>query len=80
MDIVYPHRHDLADTSAKWAALSKYAQDHTERVRRCLAVTKIDGEMRALDLTKTGIDQRIAEATNQVLIEAIFAEEGMAYT
>lgn len=79
MDIVDPHRHDLADTSAKWAALSKYAQEHPGLVRRCLAITKIDGSLRALDLTKDGIDERIATATNQNLIEAIFAAEGMSY-
>jgi type III restriction enzyme len=79
MDIVDPHNHSLADTSAKWAALSKYARDHPDRVRRCLAVAQIEGVMRALDLTKDGIDERIAAATNQNLIEAIFAAEGMAY-
>ncbi|SRX96063.1 type III restriction protein res subunit [Arthrobacter chlorophenolicus A6] [Mycobacterium shimoidei] len=79
MDIVDPHNHSLADTHAKWAALSKYAQDHPDRVRRCLAVAEIDGVMRALDLTKNGVDERIAAATNKNLIEALFAEEGMAY-
>ncbi|RIR62277.1 DEAD/DEAH box helicase [Mycobacteroides abscessus] len=79
MDIVDPHRHDLADTSAKWAALSRYAQDHPDRVRRCLAITRINGSLRALDLTKDGIDKRIAEATNPILIEVIFTAEGMAY-
>ncbi|WP_268793738.1 hypothetical protein [Mycolicibacterium fortuitum] len=33
----------------------------------------------ALDLTKSGIDERIAAATNPNLIEAIFTAEGMAY-
>lgn len=45
-----------------------------------MAVAEIDGVMRALDLTKEGIDERIAEATNKNLIEALFAAEGMAYT
>jgi type III restriction enzyme len=80
MDIVDPHRHDLADTSAKWSALSRYAQFNADRVRRCFAVTKIGGGMRALDLMAGGIDERIAAATNQNLIEALFAAEGMAYT
>ncbi|MFE3289410.1 DEAD/DEAH box helicase [Rhodococcus sp. NPDC059234] len=79
MDIVDPHRFDLADTSAKWSALARYAQDHTDRVRRCLAVAKVDGKLRALDLTAPGIDDKIAEATNQNLIEAIFLADGMAY-
>ncbi|GAA4746312.1 DEAD/DEAH box helicase [Gordonia alkaliphila] len=79
MDIVDPHRFDLADTSAKWSALSRYAQDHTDRVRRCLAIAKIDGSLRALDLTIPGIDQRIAAATNQNLITAIYGAEGVSY-
>lgn len=79
MDIVDPHRFDLADTSAKWSALSRYAQDHKDRVRRCLAIAEVDGFLRALDLTTTGIDGRIAEATNQNLIEAIFVTDGMTY-
>ncbi|MBR7194658.1 DEAD/DEAH box helicase [Gordonia sp. SCSIO 19800] len=79
MDIVDPHRFDLADTSAKWAALSRYAQDHSDRVRRCLAIAKVDGSLRALDLTVEGIDKRIAEATNQNLLEAIFVAQGVAY-
>ena len=79
MDIVDPHRFDLADTSAKWSALSRYAQDHTDRVRRCLAIAKVGGSLRALDLTAAGIDERIAAATNQNLLEAIFVAEGMSY-
>ncbi|KMV16485.1 phosphate ABC transporter permease [Mycolicibacterium conceptionense] len=79
MDIVDPHRYDLADTSAKWSALARYAQDHSDRVRRCLAIIKVGGSLRALDLTIDGIDERLAGATNGILIEALFTAEGMAY-
>ncbi|ORM25200.1 DEAD/DEAH box helicase family protein [Williamsia sp. 1135] len=79
MDIVDPHRHDLADTSAKWAALARYAQDHSDRVRRCAAITKIGGHFRALDLTTKGIEERVAAATNANLIEALFENDGMDY-
>ena len=79
MDILDPHRHDLADASAKWAALAHYAQDHPDRVRRCAAITKIGGTFRALDLTAKGIEERIAAATNASLIEALFESDGMAY-
>lgn len=79
MDIVDPHRFDLADTSAKWSSLARYAQDHPDRVRRCIAVAKVAGVLRALDLTAPGVDKKLAEATNQNLIEAIFQSEGMAY-
>lgn len=79
MDIVDPHRYDLADTSAKWSALARYAQDHSDRVRRCLAIIKVGGSLRALDLKIDGIDERLLGATNGILIEALFASEGMAY-
>lgn len=79
MDIIDPHRFDLADTSAKWSALARYARSHNDRIRRCLAVAKVGGSLRALDLTVDGIDERIAEATNQNLMEAIFVAEGVSY-
>jgi type III restriction enzyme len=79
MDIVDPHRHDLADTSAKWSALARYARANHERVRRCLAIAKIGDALRALDLTADGIAERLSEATNQNLIETLFSAEGMAY-
>ncbi|UYF97183.1 DEAD/DEAH box helicase family protein (plasmid) [Rhodococcus aetherivorans] len=79
MDIVDPHRFDLADTSAKWSALAWYAQDHPDRIRRCIAVAKVGDSLRALDLTTPGIAERIAKATNQNLMEAVFIAEGVAY-
>ncbi|MFD6516600.1 phosphate ABC transporter permease [Rhodococcus sp. NPDC060176] len=79
MDIVDPHRPDLSDTSAKWAALARYAREHSDRVRRCIAVIKISGALRALDLTTSGIEDRISNATNQNLMEALFMSDGMAY-
>lgn len=79
MDIVDPHRHDLADSSAKWSALARYAQFNAHLVRRCIAVAKIGGGLQALDLMSDGIDERVAEATNQNLIAALFDSEGMAY-
>lgn len=79
IDIVDPHRFDLADTSAKWSALARYAQEYRDRVRRCLAVAKVGGALRALDLTVAGIEETIAKATNEDLMEAIFLDEGMSY-
>lgn len=79
MDIVDPHRHDLADTCGKWAAMARYAQDHADRVRRCFAVIKVGDKLRALDLTADGIADRISVATNKSLIEKIFEAEGMDY-
>jgi type III restriction enzyme len=79
MDIVDPHRHDLADTSAKWTALAKYAQFNAHQVRRCFAVAKVGGALRALDLMADGVDERVAAATNQNLVAALFDAEGMSY-
>lgn len=79
MDIVDPHRHDLADTSAKWAALARYAQFNADRVRRCLAVAKVGGALRVLDLMSDGVDERLSVANNQNLMEALFTVEGMSY-
>ncbi len=79
MDIVDPHRHDLADTASKWAALSRYAQEHPDRIRRCLAVIKVGDKLRALPLTVPGIEKRIGTATNKSLVEAVFDSDGMDY-
>lgn len=80
LDIIDPHRHDLADAAPKWAALARYAADHADRVRRVLAVIRdAHGDLRALDLTTSGIEERVAAAVNKDLMEALFASEGMAY-
>ncbi|WP_203338622.1 DEAD/DEAH box helicase [Nocardioides limicola] len=79
MDIVDPHQHNQADTGPKWSALAKYAQDHPDRVRRCLAIIEVGGRIRALDLTAPGVAERVAAATNQSLIEALYDAEGMDY-
>lgn len=80
VDIIDPHRHDLADSAPKWAALAQYATDHPEHVRRVLAVIRNNaGTLRALDLTTPGIGQHIATATNKELMEALFATHGMDY-
>jgi len=80
MDILDPHRHDLADAAPKWSALARYATEHPDRVRRVLAVIRDNsGTLRALDLTADGVGEQVAEATNKELMEALFASEGMAY-
>lgn len=79
MDIIDPHRHDLAEASAKWSALATYAQGHRERVRRCLAVAEVDGTLRAIDLTIDGVADKVGAATNKALLEALFESDGMDY-
>lgn len=80
MDILDPHRHDLADAAPKWSALAGYATQHPDRVRRALAVIRdASGTLRALDLTADAIGETVAKATNKELMGALFASEGMTY-
>jgi type III restriction enzyme len=80
IDIVDPHRHSQADTSAKWAALAKYASDHSTNMRRVVAVIRdASGTLRSLDLTAPGIGEKIAVATDQTKIEELFATLGTNY-
>jgi type III restriction enzyme len=80
LDIVDPHRHDLADTAPKWQALANYAREHSTHVRRVQAIIRnASGVMRALDLTADGVAERIGAATNKELVEALFASEGVNY-
>jgi type III restriction enzyme len=52
---------------------------HSRSLRLVLAVIKdASGEL-ALDLTKNGMTDKIAAATNKNLIEALFESHGMAY-
>jgi type III restriction enzyme len=80
MDVVDPHRHDLADAAPKWSSLAQYAADHSDRFRRVLAVIKTaTGELRALNLAADGIAEKVATATNRDLMEALFASNGLSY-
>ena len=80
IDIVDPHRHDASDAAPKWAALAKYAADHSEKVRRVLAVIRNEsGHLRALDLTQDGASELVSTAVNKQLMESLFASHGMAY-
>lgn len=80
IDIVDPHRHDRADTAPKWAGLAKYAADHPTNLRRVVAVIRAsNGTLRSLDLTRPGIGEKVAVATDDAKIEALFAEQGANY-
>lgn len=80
IDIVDPHRHDLVDAAPKWEALANYASDHSEHLRRVLAVIRdSSGSLRALDLRQSGIASKVAAATNKDLMESLFATDGTAY-
>ncbi len=80
LDIVDPHRHDANDAAPKWAALATYARNHAEGLRRVWAVIRDrNDDLRALDLRKDGMADRVAAASNKDLMEDLFATEGMSY-
>lgn len=80
IDIVDPHRHDASDAAPKWAALADYAADHPEHLRRVVAVIRdSNGSLRSLDLTTEGIGERVAAATDEAKMDALFAELGTNY-
>ncbi|NEK86948.1 DEAD/DEAH box helicase family protein [Blastococcus saxobsidens] len=79
LDIVDPHLHNSADTGPKWAGLARWAQTKPERVRRVVAVIKVDDRLQSLDLTRNGIAERLDKATTKPQVEALFDELGDNY-
>ncbi|GAB2450806.1 hypothetical protein GCM10027187_18300 [Streptosporangium sandarakinum] len=79
VDVVDPHGHQGWDTGPKWAALSRWARAHHDKVRRVVAVIKVSDELKALDLTTDIITERLDECTTKASIEAVFAEFGGDY-
>jgi type III restriction enzyme len=80
IDIVDPHQHNDAATSARWSALARYAEDHPVNIRRVLAVIRdSEARLRSLDLTGAGIRDRLVDATDQAKIEAVFDQHGADY-
>ncbi|MDP3950093.1 DEAD/DEAH box helicase [Microbacterium sp.] len=80
IDVVDPHRHDLSDAAPKWSALAQYAQDHPDRLRRVIAVSKVTGgALRALDLREPGMADQLGASTNPDLLEDLFVDRGYAY-
>lgn len=80
IDIVDPHQHNDAATSARWSALAQYAEDHPTNLRRVLAVIRdCEGRMRSLDLTASGMRDWLIDATDQAMIEALFDQRGADY-
>ena len=66
LDLIDPHRHDASDAAPKWAPLAKYASEHPARLRRVLAgIREVQGNLRALDLRKDGIADKLVAATTR---------------
>ncbi|MDF1704639.1 MAG: DEAD/DEAH box helicase family protein [Aeromicrobium sp.] len=80
VDIVDPHRHDLADTGPKWRGLAQYALDHPDHLRRVVAVIRdSSGALRGLDLRSEGMVEQLRVVYDKAGIEALFAEQGFDY-
>ncbi|GAB2734038.1 DEAD/DEAH box helicase [Nocardioides pakistanensis] len=79
VDIVDPHGHQSADTGPKWAGLARWAHDHSDKVRRVVAVIKVGENLLALDLTADDIADRLDACSTKSDIEALFDEHGGLY-
>lgn len=80
VDIVDPHRHDLADAGPKWRGLAQYALDHPDHLRRVVAVIRdSSGALRGLDLRSEGMVEQLRVVYDKAGIEALFAEQGFDY-
>lgn len=79
LDIVDPHQHNQSDTGPKWAGLARWAERNNELVRRVVAVIKTDTTLRALDLTKDGVVERLDSCRGRSDIEKVFDDLGSNY-
>lgn len=79
LDIVDPHQHNQADTGPKWAGLGRWAERNHELARRVVAVIKTGKTLRALDLTKPGVTDRLDACRGEGDIETVFDDMGSDY-
>lgn len=80
MDIVDPHRPSESDTGPKWTGLAKYAKDNAAIFRRVVAVIRNpDEKLLSLSLKNPDVATRLAGATNETDIRAIFDSFGGSY-
>ncbi len=80
VDIVDPHFHTDSATAQKWAALARYAREHSARVRHVTAVIEdAAGSLRGLDLSADGVAEAIESAGDGGLIAQVFAQRGFNY-
>jgi type III restriction enzyme len=79
VDVVDPHRHNEADTGAKWSGLATWAAENRKVVRRVVGVIKVGDHLKALDLTQDDIADRLENCHSKEDIETLFSEKGSAY-
>lgn len=75
-DIVDPHGIHLTDALPKLRGLAEYAQTHSTAYRRIVAVAKVNGKLRALNLKDANIQEAILEVDSaKVLYEDETADD-----
>lgn len=80
VDIIDPHRPDLADAGPKWAGLAAYADRHGGALGRVLAViADTDDNLVAVDLRNPEVAETMTVATSEADARSLFAEWGGAY-
>jgi hypothetical protein len=57
--IVDPHGHHLGDSTEKLQGLARFAEDHGTSFHRIEALSRVNGSMRVLDLTKPAVREAI---------------------
>lgn len=77
-DLIDPHDPSRADTGPKWLGLADYATKHKEHLGQVLAVVKSadDDKMWALDLRDANVRAKLAEASTETAVRAVFKEFG----
>jgi len=73
VDIIDPHL-DHGDSRDKWQGLARYAADHSNVIRRAIAVVRIGETDWGLDLAKSSVREAL-EDTNEPL-EDLFQRMG----
>lgn len=80
VDLVDPHRPDLADTGPKWVGLAEYAAKHGSQYRSIRAViVDENNQLVALDLTNANVIDPLGKASNDKDIRKVFTDLGGNY-
>lgn len=65
-DLIDPHGHYLADALPKIRGLAEYAAKHAGSFRRIEAISKVNDELRRLDLTSPEVQQAVLRAETAI--------------
>jgi type III restriction enzyme len=68
VDIVDPHRIDLADALPKLQGLARYAAAHSDVYRRIEGVAEVNGQLRVLDLMRADVRDAVESAASPAAV------------